>query len=310
VYAIGQDILVSIPAPLNETEVERQNEIKKKRHKLLYKSKHPPIHFITFQTLLDKNTPNINNMIELEKRVSLSDEPSSSRNDSNDIDEGQNSVGYNIKGKSKDNQAFKFKQNGQLSHNQDLANRNSLSGVSSSSFIETGNRNSMHIFAPVNNLAGIEQSEIAKNANENSEMTSIQNAFKQVSSVLDAGNFMFNKNKRQQDHKNNFDAINKSTTADNMLFNKVNKNSTMKNPKHVKHYKLKKIRSDTGDLDHPYALNAFTEGKRAPSEHKNIEPFDVNESSGSIRNIGMYLISPLKCIRTPLTLLFHLEFNR
>ena len=38
--SIGQEVVVEIPAALNETEVERQNEIKRKRHKMLYKSKH------------------------------------------------------------------------------------------------------------------------------------------------------------------------------------------------------------------------------------------------------------------------------
>lgn len=248
-------------------------------------------HLYLFLYHLDRESKNTLAVIELEKRVSLSDDAYSSRQDSNDMNGCDGSVVINnIKEKQSNNQAFKFKhksKNGRMSHNPDVLGRNSLSGASSSSFIDTDNRNSMHIFAPVNNLGGVEASEIAKNANENSDMTSVQRAFNQVSSVLESGKFRFNKNKRQQSGKIDFDAIKQPNTGENILFNKVNKNLTLRSQnKHIKHLKVKKLKSDVGDDHHPYMLNGLQPKIRAPSEYKNIEPFEENDDSESMRNVG------------------------
>ena len=144
----------------------------------------------------------------------------------------------------------------------------------------------MHIFAPSNNLV-VEASEIARNANgDNSDMTSVRKAFNQVSWILENGNFKFNKGNRGNRRADNFDAISsaKHTVDENKLFHHVNKKVSMKSKK--KGNKLKKIRSDTGDMPHPYALNAMVSKKHITSENNHLESFDENESNTSVKNIG------------------------
>ena len=140
---IGQVILTSLPEILKEDELQRQNDIKRKRHKMLYKSKLEIFLFLInywFLHSIDQFiTDDQQNIIELEKPVPLSEEAeSSNKHDSDEMDEGNNSAMHNIQ--KKKSEAFRFRQQGQskqlsaMNHDQ---NRNSLSGASSSSFIDT-----------------------------------------------------------------------------------------------------------------------------------------------------------------------------
>jgi len=177
--------------------------MKKKRHDMLYKR---------------DDDKQVKKLIELEKRVLMSEDDSSSKNESNDIDEGNDSAYSNIKNKK--SETFKFKKptkNNLIGQQLNGVNRNSLSGASSSSFLETDKeRNSMHIFTPAPRLGSAEPSEIARNINAgDSDLTSIKNAFLQVSSIIEAHNFRFNKARRPGSIDINED---KKTYEDNRYF--------------------------------------------------------------------------------------------
>ena len=131
--------------------------------------------------------------------------------------------------KNKTSGVLKFKRASQtkiMSQDNENRSRNSLSGVSSSSFIDTEKeRNSMHIFVQPKRFASVaEPSEIARNVGAgDSDMTSIRHAFNQVSSLLEAHNFKFNKvnrNKRAGDNciDNAVKQASKTSDDQNKLF--------------------------------------------------------------------------------------------
>jgi hypothetical protein len=187
-----------------------QIEIKQKRAKLFKKE------------ILE---PEINN--EQEKRVDLSDEFESSYvsglNGSEhipDIYQGQSDSVY-----SKINNMQKNRNNtGKV--DDENGNRKSILGSSSSSFVK--DKQSVATGQPGRFLKGIEESEIEKPAKAESEITStIQGAFNQISSIVEAQNFKFNKAKVRRDQNEKLgDAKSRklnfnNTTEDNRLFNKV-----------------------------------------------------------------------------------------
>jgi len=65
------------------------------------------------------------------------------------------------------------------------------------------------------------------------------------------------------------------------------KSGQIRDSKCKKAPKFKKHRSDTDDIPHPYALQNWR-SKRAPSEKKNLDPFEVDDSNSSIRNMGNF----------------------
>lgn len=262
---------MTLPEQISQTEIEKQNEIRRRRQKMLYRSKS----HIRINKFVDQPEEIIKTIDEPEKRISLSDDQeSSSIKESEEINEGNNSAEYNIQ--QKKSETFKFIQNTRnklMSNNDNQPNRNSLSGASSSSFIETDkDRKAINIFNR-RHMDPAEPSEIAKNAPEgNSDMTSIRHAFNQVSTALDSHNFKFNKAKALKKHNENGfmvqDNFNMKGGDENKLFQPVNKNKSMRQKKH-KHKKLKN-RSDTGDVDPPKALHSYIANKYAPSEYKDL----------------------------------------
>jgi hypothetical protein len=211
----------------DEEERKRQIEIKQKRAKLFKKE------------ILDQNIKK-----EQEKRVELSEEfesyvESGDLNNSEqmpEIDEDQSESVYS-KIKNKQFKMVKNKNNtGEINNSNEP--RKSISRSSESSFVK--DERSVATGQPGRFLKGIEESEIGKPARAESDITStIRGAFNQISSIVEAQDFKFNRNK----HRGQTGDLNSiktkhlnfnSTQEDNRLFLKVLQNDKeLHNSKYV-----------------------------------------------------------------------------
>lgn len=179
-------------------------------------------------------------------------------------------------------------------------NRKSISGSSTSSVVK--DKQSVATGQPGRFLKGIEESEIEKPARAESDITStIRGAFNQISSIVEAQDFKFNKNKvrrvqneklgNAKSRKLNFN----NTQEDNRIFNKVLPNNkelyspqyaafTNNEKRKLRKLERQKMKSEACDeFYNPYQLKPNQYTGRAASENKNINNFDFEQSSESFR---------------------------
>jgi hypothetical protein len=266
----------------DEEERKRQIEIKQKRAKLFKKE------------ILDQSIKK-----EQEKRVDLSEEfesyiESGVLNNSEqmpEIDEDQSESVYSkIK-----NKQFKMvtNKNNTGEMNNDNEPRKSISRSSESSFVR--DKRSVDTGQPGRFLKGIEESEIGKPIRAESDLTStIRGAFNQISSIVEAQEFKFNRNKLDRDRTGDLNNIEtkhlkfNSTQIDNRLFHKVLPNDKeLYSPRHVaftsterkklKPLGRKKMRSEGGEnLNNPYRLKPTQNDGRPVSENKHHNTFEFD----------------------------------
>lgn len=261
--------------------------------------------------------PPINKPVEYERRVDLSEEfgPSSSSSMPSKDEEANGSVGeleenksesvYNkIKRKNYPPLQFKNPSAKDEYKENDENKRPHSAGTSSSSFLETEKEKggSVATFNKSMLFRGVEQSEIAKQGGGESDFTStIRGAINQITSIVDAQKFKFNKNKRIKKEKSEGleNALEKSNQLiavnDDKLFKVVSYEERNKfvqrniefaqtEKRNYKPTHLPKTKSEADFYNNPYQLQRnLNEINRTPSECRNVEPIDLDSSLDSIR---------------------------
>lgn len=265
------------------------------------------------QLFREKILPPIKKPEEQEKRIEISDEfypsSSSSKDASNsdnlaELEENKSeSVYTKIQQRNFNPLRFKNPSVNDHSDNRDMGvNRKSL-GTSSSSFLETEQEKggSVANFNQGRLFKGVEQSEIAKQGGNDSDITStIRGAINQITYIVEAQQFKFNKKhrlrKERSDATNNIiDEKNKlNTERDDQLFKIVsyqernnfspkviNFSRTEKRPGDP--LKTQKHKSEAG-MYNPYQLQQNIEhSERTPTEYKKLKPIELDLSTDSIR---------------------------
>lgn len=237
---------------------------------------------------------------EPEKRVELSEsfEKSDSDESSEDVSEieiKENDSLYDKIQRNKYNNLKFYPSVNEKPKREDEKLQRSASGSSSSYLLESKNDMISAISHKQGKLFRNEASSIARNIGPESEITStIRGAFNQISTVVEAQAFRFNK-KHQLNHEHservNNNAKNRSqlsTEPQNKLFKivsqQVEDNYTPRNVefhdterRQLKNLKAKRGKSVAGQLGNPYQQLQDKNGlQRTPSEYKKVEPIDID----------------------------------